>query len=65
MAASCAEGMEVARRSGIALPPDKKASAYVGAGIDHHSREHKVSMLLDIEAGKPTEIEFMNGAIVR
>jgi 2-dehydropantoate 2-reductase len=65
MAASCAEGMEVARRAGVALPPGKEALAYVGAGIDSHSREHKVSMLLDIEAGKPTEVEFMNGAIVR
>jgi 2-dehydropantoate 2-reductase len=65
MEASCAEGIEVAKRLGVKLPEEKEPASYVGAGIDHHSYEHKVSMLLDVEAGMPTEIEFMNGAIVR
>ena len=65
MTASCEEGMEVARRKGVSLGDDRNAAQYISSGIDIHDYVHKASMCLDIEAGRPTEIEFINGAIAR
>jgi 2-dehydropantoate 2-reductase len=48
---------------GISLDPGR-----MRAKVEHvlvHQREHKASMLQDIEAGRPTEIETINGAVVR
>lgn len=58
-----AEVCAVARASGVAADPDKPARNVLHA-IAHH-RGHKPSMLQDVLAGRPTEIEAINGAVVK
>ncbi len=55
------EGIAVARANEIKLGWNyyHEALAYIGEG-----KEHKPSMLLDREAGKRSEIDFINGKIV-
>ena len=58
------EGKAVAAAQGIVLDSDPEAL------IDHAARPdvaygHKASMLQDVEARRPTEVEYLNGGIVR
>jgi len=58
------EGKAVAAAQGIELDADPEQL------IDHAARpdvayNHKASMLQDVEAQRPTEIDFLNGGIVR
>jgi 2-dehydropantoate 2-reductase len=58
------EGKAVAAAQGIELDSDPEAL------IDHAAKrevayDHKASMLQDVEARRPTEIDFLNGGIVR
>ncbi len=58
------EGKAVAAAQGIELDADPEQL------IDHAARrkvayDHKASMLQDVEARRPTEIDFLNGGIVR
>jgi len=58
------EGKAVAAAQGIELDADPEAL------IDHAAKpevayDHKASMLQDVEARRPTEIDFLNGGIVR
>jgi 2-dehydropantoate 2-reductase len=58
------EGKAVAAAQGITLDADPEEL------IDHAARpevayDHKASMLQDVEARRPTEIEFLNGGIGR
>ncbi|HUG63619.1 MAG TPA: 2-dehydropantoate 2-reductase [Gaiellaceae bacterium] len=58
------EGKAVATAQGIELDADPEAL------IDHAARpeiayDHKASMLQDVEARRPTEIDFLNGGIAR
>jgi 2-dehydropantoate 2-reductase len=55
------EGQAVAAAQGIKLDSDPDEL------VDHAARvayEHKASMLQDFEAKRPTEVDFLNGAIV-
>ena len=54
------EGVSVARALGIELHGDPRALVKKGASAPG---KHKASMLQDVEAGRPTETDFMNGAI--
>lgn len=58
------EGKAVAAAQGIELDADPEAL------IDHAARPdvaygHKASMLQDVESGRPTEIDYLNGGIAR
>jgi 2-dehydropantoate 2-reductase len=59
-----AEGKTVAAAQGIELDADPEEL------IDHAAKpevayDHKASMLQDVEARRPTEVDFLNGGIVR
>lgn len=57
------EGVEVARRAGVALPPgDLVEAMHQTLG---RTSENKCSMLQDVEAKRPTEIEQITGRLVR
>ncbi len=56
------EGESVAAALGIELHGDPREMVRKGADAPG---EHKASMLQDVEAGRPTEVDFLNGAIVR
>jgi 2-dehydropantoate 2-reductase len=57
-----AEGEAVAKAQGIELHGDPRAMVQKGANAPG---KHKASMLQDVEAGRATEVDFMNGAIVK
>ena len=57
-----AEGRAVAASLGVELDSDPDAL------VDHATRvahDHKASMLQDVEARRPTEVDFLNGGISR
>jgi 2-dehydropantoate 2-reductase len=57
-----AEGLAVARALGIELSDDPLTLIAEGARINHR---HRPSMLQDVLARRPTEIDMLNGGIVR
>ena len=57
------EGAQVASKLGIAVPYQDPAQKVIE--VCEATAENRSSMLQDIVAGKKTEIEYMNGAIVR
>jgi len=57
-----AEGEAVARAMSIELHGDPRHMVHKGADAPG---KHRASMLQDILATRPTEVDFMNGAIVR
>jgi len=57
------EVVATAAATGIALDPERIA-AKVDFALANH-RGHKASMLQDLLAGRPTEIEAINGAVTR
>jgi 2-dehydropantoate 2-reductase len=57
-----AEGEAVAKSLGIELHGDPRALVQKGANAPG---KHRASMLQDVLAKRPTEVDFMNGAIVK
>lgn len=62
--AAVAEAMAVARASGVRLSMADPRDAWIKAA-EGLPREFKTSMLQSIEKGAPTEIDFINGSVVR
>lgn len=56
------EVLTVARAKGVAVDEDRCVAGVAHAIAQH--RGHKPSMLQDVLAGRPTEIEAINGAVV-
>jgi len=56
------EGEAVARALGIELHGDSRALVQKGANAPG---KHRASMLQDVLAKRQTEVDFMNGAIVK
>lgn len=56
------EGLAVAQALGVELDGDPRAMVQKAARAPG---KHKASMLQDVLARRPTEVDFMNGAIVR
>lgn len=57
------EVLAVARRKGLDVNESAVLETVTMAFREHG--DHKPSMLQDLQAGRPTEIEFINGAVVR
>ncbi len=57
------EAVDVARARGIPLPNDE--TAQVVAAIDALPPGTKPSLLLDLESGRPTEVNVLSGAVSR
>jgi 2-dehydropantoate 2-reductase len=57
------EGEATARGAGVALPYRSAAEAAMETA--RRTAHNRCSMLQDLEAGRKTEIEYLNGAIVR
>jgi 2-dehydropantoate 2-reductase len=62
--AAVSEGIAVAKALGVKLTSDKPEDAWTLAA-EGLPREFKTSMLQSIEKGAPTEIDFINGSVVR
>jgi 2-dehydropantoate 2-reductase len=63
LAGLVAETVAVGRAAGIALPDDREGE--VMAFVDGLPAEMKSSMLHDLEAGKPLELDWLTGAVLR
>jgi 2-dehydropantoate 2-reductase len=61
--AIAAEGEAAARAEGVGLPYASAAAATIETA--RATAENRCSMLQDLQNGRPTEIEYLNGAIVR
>jgi 2-dehydropantoate 2-reductase len=61
--AIAAEGEAAARAEGVGLPYASAAAATIETA--RATAENRCSMLQDLQNGQPTEIEYLNGAIVR
>lgn len=61
--AVASEVLAVAQAEGLAVSPGR-AQTTIDHALDHHAG-HKPSMLQDLLAKRPTEIETLNGAVVR
>lgn len=61
---ACLEEIDtVARASGVALPPDIVANTV--NSIEEHLADLQASMHTDLIAGRPLELDALNGAVVR
>jgi 2-dehydropantoate 2-reductase len=63
LAQLAAETVAVGRAAGIALPEERAAELL--AFVDGLPAEMKSSLLHDLEAGKPLELDWLTGAVLR
>jgi 2-dehydropantoate 2-reductase len=61
--AAMAEVVAVARARGVAMPDDYEAATLAQMG--QFPANAKPSMLEDLEAGRPLELEYLSGAVMR
>ena len=57
------EGVAVAAAKGISFDPDEQVARV--ESVCRATQDNLCSMLQDIRAGRKTEIDYMNGAVVR
>ena len=57
------EGEQAARAAGVTLPYPSTVEAVMATA--RQTADNRCSMLQDLEAGRATEVEYLNGAIVR
>ena len=57
------EGVAAANASGVSIDAQPILDLTVVSVTDH--ADHEASMLQDVKAGRPTEVDAINGAIVR
>jgi len=57
------EAAAVGRARGVSLPADIHGAIF--AQVEHMPRDGRPSMLEDLEAGRPLELDYLSGAVVR
>lgn len=63
VARAAEEAASVGRARGVSLPADIRAAIF--AQVEHMPRDGRPSMLEDLEAGRPLELDYLSGAVVR